>query len=386
MTLKRTRERFQSGSLRKADRRVGWVWEYRYRDHSQPGSPQRQITLQPALYPTETKAIAAVQALVLKLNGSETYTQKKQATMATLVDRYIESERLIEVKALRPGDDPIEGAVQFSTACSYLTTLNRYIKPRWGDIAIVEVIAAAVDEWIRSLTRLPKTGESLDVTPSLLSAKTRGHIKAMLHRLLEKAMFWELVLVARKPIALVEIKGVSKRQKRPFILSVGQYLVLIAEIPEPYRLMVEVAMCLGLRVNEVLALKWADFDFDGLMLFVTRGVVHGRVNKVKTEYSEDELPLDPLFAALLLEWRRRCPSSEADWVFPNPNTGKTYHASTIQQDYIRAAGRRIGYLGPLVGILPSHLPVSVGRGWSAGRRPAEADASCTSGNHDERVR
>ena len=37
---------------------------------------------------------------------------------------------------------------------------------------------------------------------------------------------------------------------------------------------------------------------------VTRAVVHGRVKLVKTEYSEDELPLDPDFATLLLEWRR----------------------------------------------------------------------------------
>jgi hypothetical protein len=34
---------------------------------------------------------------------------------------------------------------------------------------------------------------------------------------------------------------------------------------------------------------------------MVRAVVHGRVKIVKTEYSEDELPLDPDFTAVLLD-------------------------------------------------------------------------------------
>jgi len=157
---------------------------------------------------------------------------------------------------------------------------------------------------------------------------------------MERAMFWELVPLARNPIGLVEIRGVSKRRKKPFILTVEQYHAVVEQLDEPYRQMVEVAMCLGLRVSEVLALKWSDFDFENLTLQVVRGVVHGRVSDVKTEYSEDELPLDSAFAEVMLEWQKRCPSSEGNWVFPNPNTLKLYHAAPIQQDYIRAAGRR----------------------------------------------
>jgi integrase len=130
------------------------------------------------------------------------------------------------------------------------------------------------------------------------------------------------------------------RIRRTFILTTEQYHSVVGQLAEPYRQMVQVAMCLGLRVSEVLALKWSDFDFEGLTLQVVRGVVHGRVSDVKTEYSEDELPLDPEFAQLMLQWQAACPTSEGNWVFPNPNTGKVYHAAPIQQDYIRAAGRK----------------------------------------------
>ena len=59
--------------------------------------------------------------------------------------------------------------------------------------------------------------------------------------------------------------------------------------------MVTIAMCLGFRVSEILALKWSDFDFEDGTLMVTRGTVHARIGRVKTEYSEDEMPLDPAF-------------------------------------------------------------------------------------------
>lgn len=55
--------------------------------------------------------------------------------------------------------------------------------------------------------------------------------------------------------------------------------------------------------EEVLAFEWEDIDFEKLSMRVVRAVVHGRVKIVKTEYSEDELPLDPEFAMVLLDWR-----------------------------------------------------------------------------------
>jgi hypothetical protein len=71
--------------------------------------------------------------------------------------------------------------------------------------------------------------------------------------------------------------------------------------PEPYRTIVLVARCAGLRVEEILALPWENIHFDTLRMPVDRAAVHGRVQYVKTEYSEDELPLDPEFATVLLE-------------------------------------------------------------------------------------
>ncbi len=64
--------------------------------------------------------------------------------------------------------------------------------------------------------------------------------------------------------------------------------------------MVVWAQCTGLRAEEVLALEWQDVDFNNPSMRVLQAVVHGRVKTVKTEYSEDKLPLDPGFADILL--------------------------------------------------------------------------------------
>jgi integrase len=92
---------------------------------------------------------------------------------------------------------------------------------------------------------------------------------------------------------------------------VRQDYAVVEQLKEPYKQMVHVAMCLGLRVSEVLALKWSDFDFENPTLEVVGGVIQGRITDVKAS------------------------EHVANWVFPNPNTANHYHTSPIGQDHIR---------------------------------------------------
>ena len=97
--------------------------------------------------------------------------------------------------------------------------------------------------------------------------------------------------------------------------------------------------------------KRPDIHFGKLRLQIVRAVVHGRLKLVKTEYSEDELPLDPDLAAILRDFIREAEREalaklggegagiiESDLLFVRPMTGRHFHASPIGQDYIRPAG------------------------------------------------
>jgi hypothetical protein len=80
-------------------------------------------------------------------------------------------------------------------------------------------------------------------------------------------------------------------------------------------------------------------------------VLLGTVEQLKTLAGAwRKAELDPLFASLkagLNEQVRfgalcnRYTGSEKGWMFPSPITGRCYHASPIQQDYIRPAGRKL---------------------------------------------
>jgi integrase len=101
-----------------------------------------------------------------------------------------------------------------------------------------------VQDWLKKMDAAPKT---------------KGHVKAIMHRLYEKAMLWEMVEWQRNPMELVEVKGISKRRKKPVILTIEQFYLILALLPEPCRTMVMVAQCTGLRAEEVLALEWLSF-------------------------------------------------------------------------------------------------------------------------------
>lgn len=278
-----TRQRFQRGTLRKVARANNqWAWEYRYQD---PITMKRKsLFLGLDKFPTQTAAERHLEAFVLKLNKENPTLAVMEPTFDAILDRFIEDERMMEIKQIRPGEQREDDGLSYSTVLSYLSVIKR-VRAKWGTTRIVRMKPMLIQAWLKELEAAPKT---------------KGHIKAVMYRLYEKAMLWEMVEWQRNPMEFVEIKGVSKRQKRPIILTVEQYYQILALLPEPYRTMVVVAQCTGLRAEEVLALEWEDIDFEKLSMKVVRAVVHGRVKSVKTDYSEDELPLDPGFAEVLL--------------------------------------------------------------------------------------
>jgi len=196
---------------------------------------------------------------------------------------------------------------------------------RWGASLLREVKPYPVQEWLRKLAVAPKT---------------RSHIRGLMYRLFEKAMLWELIPLERNPMSLVELRGVSKRMKPPRILTEEEFGALLNELVHPYRSMVLLAGCTGLRVSEVMGLRWTGINFEALAMEVREGYARSKVTKLKSECSQDELPLDPDVASILLEWKRLCPETEGDWVFPSPRTEKPYDSGSLRKKVLKTAALR----------------------------------------------
>ena len=293
-----TRTRYQNGSLRVKSREKGLrVWEFRYYEPCQDGTRRglRAVTVGTLReFPSEAAArkSSAVQAIVLRINAEHPLGPVTASTMGALIARYEKEEM----------------PTRYSTRVSYQSFIDRYIRPRWAETPITGVKPIAAEAW---LTRLK------------LAPKTRGHIKGLMSVMFKCAQRWELV--QNNPMQSVRVKDVSKRLTRPSVLTADEFHRLLPHVRDPYRTMVLIAGCLGLRAGEIAALQWSDFDFKKSILLVQRGIVHGRVGDVKTEYSRDAVPVAPELARELLFYRERCYMTPDGWLFANPATGKPYH-------------------------------------------------------------
>lgn len=309
-----TRTTYQHGTIeRKRRKKAPDVWAFRYYVRNADGSRTYASKVIGTVKEFSTKAQASKAAEAFLLEANPDKQGLVPLTFSAVIGTF-KHDNLPD---------------RYSTRVSYLSCLNVHIKPKWGHCTLEQVAAAPieVEKWLEGLSLAPKT---------------RGHLKAVLHRLYDFAMKSGLYPLERNPMELVEVKNVTKRVRQPRVLTYDQFWTLLGFIVEPYRTMVLVAQCLGLRASEVMALQWRDFDFENLTVRVQRSVVHGRVGDVKTEYSNDDLPLDPDFATVMLNWKAKCAETPEGWVFPNPDTGKPYWQESVCTDHIKPAGVKAG--------------------------------------------
>ena len=167
---------------------------------------------------------------------------------------------------------------------------------------------------------------------------SKVNLRSLLHLVFRHGRRWEITDV--NPIDLVRQRG--GRRSIPRVLSVHDMRLVLRELIEPYRTMVLIAACLGLRASEIIGLLWGDFNWEDLTLLVRRSVVHGRVGDTKTEASRLPLPVDPRLAdAIRAHWQRSLHREPYDWVFAN-RKGKPRRQENILRRHIKPAAVRVG--------------------------------------------
>ena len=318
--MRSARKRMQKGSFRRVPRAKGnWDWEFRYLNPQTGESESKYFS--GGRFPEKSDIERHLVPFLARLNSVDANEIILDPTVGDVLNEFIAEENIEEILKRKPGERAAnKDELSFSTCTSYRSLLNK-IRDRWGGVKVDEFSPAEFQKWLKQETLAPKT---------------KGHVKNFTQRLFNKAKLYGMFNFVENPIKLVEVRGISKRRKSPTSLSIEQFYLVADLLPEPYRTMAIIAQCTGLRSEEVLALFWSDIDFDEMTMMVTRAAVHGRISWVKTEYSEDALPLDKKFVEVLKNLKEK--SGGTELLFPSPKTGHCYHASPIQQDYIRRAG------------------------------------------------
>ena len=313
------RTRYQQGSVQREKRLSGSdVWIYRWYETGTDGTSKyrKAIVGTVATLANETSALKAAQALRIDANQQAPHAEGGPRTVAELIAHYRLKELVGENK----------GRKAFSTRAAYECYLKLWILPRWGDLRIDQVKSVAVEEWLDSIKRAKGT-----------RAKIRNIMSAIFHH----AMRYEWV--DRNPIKLV--RQSAKREKVPEVLELSELQLLLSKLFVRERTLALLDAATGLRVSELLALRWSDVDFENLELNVTRSIWHQVVGNCKTEASAKPVPMDSYMAEDLLRWRRQSDyASDDDYVFASETMkGKQpYWPDNLMKRHIRPVAKANG--------------------------------------------
>jgi integrase len=189
----------------------------------------------------------------------------------------------------------------YSAQHVYEGYLKKWILPRWRSCRLEEVKAVKVEQWLRSRP---------------LARGSKAKIRNIMSALYSHAIRWEWI--RHNPIRAV--RQSAKRSSVPTILLIEQIQSLLKHLQEPCCTAVLLDAATGLRVGELLGLKWEDVDFEKLEINVTRSVVKQRIGPCKTEASRKPIPLDAELAHALWKWKSETVYNQPhDWVFASPS-------------------------------------------------------------------
>jgi integrase len=115
------------------------------------------------------------------------------------------------------------------------------------------------------------------------------------------------------------------------------------------------AIFTGLRASELRGLRWEDIDLKTGELHVRqRADTYGKIGNPKSKSGRRTVPLPPMLANVLREWKLRCPKTTLDLAFPTRRRefqngtvigGSVEYHRTIIARGLRPAQVRAGVVG-----------------------------------------
>ncbi len=229
-----------------------------------------------------------------------------------------------------------------STQERYRSVIKNYLMPAFGDLCLRDLTSLALQRYFSQMAGVKLAHESKDKIRDVLSSILGSAVK-----------YGYLVKNPAEGLKLPPSKK-GKRAK-PFITP-QQFIALVALIPEPYATMVFVAVHTGLRVSELVGLKWRNIHTDSIT--IEERYCRGDWGPPKSEASNATIPINRVVVArlhqlktLTLEVRagravRRYPAVKSckadDLVFQSVMKGRPMRDNNILNRFIKPIARNLG--------------------------------------------
>jgi integrase len=257
----------------------------------------------------------ALAKMAERLRGINAGTQKPEASMS--FGRFVETQwavlALPNFKA--------------STQHGYKIVLRTHVLPAWSAYRLRDIERLRVQQWIAEKFRRGTGWQVVRNSWTLLSS------------ILESAV--EFGYLQANPARGTKFPQKALKRK-PTIIAGTDFAKLLARLDEPYKTMVSLIAATGLRVGELLALRWGALDLQTGTLHVRESVFEGTFSIPKTQRAIRTIPLGPRAVKALSDHLARVERKDLlDLVFGN-RAGKPLRDSKVLQRVLQPAAQAAG--------------------------------------------
>ncbi len=202
---------------------------------------------------------------------------------------------------------------------------RRHLLPAFGDRPLCDIRRVDIQRFVTE-----------KMTRQNLSWQTAVHLRNLMSGTLERAVEWGYL--EANPARRIKMPPMQRRRKT-IVLTRGQLATLLQVLQEPVKTLAITAAMTGLRIGEVLALRWKNVDFDKCVIRVREAVFEGNLSSPKSRSSVRDIPMEPSLRRLLSEYRKAA-SVEA-FVFASRN-GTPLDSHNLLGRVLKPACKRAG--------------------------------------------
>lgn len=325
---------------------VGKWWEIRiYQDEYANGRrirKRKRVRLAPATMPV--REVQKVKAEYLRPLNQGLIT----AGSATRFEDYVRSVYFTTEMPLMAS----------STRDRYEGIAENYLIPSFGNLCLRDLTPLSLQKYISGFQILAadkrETAEQAGA-PKRLSRESVDKIRDVLSSILGSAMKYGYLV--NNPAAGLQLppEKRGKRRHKPFIRP-EQFRALIEMISEPYSTMVFVAVYTGLRVSEVVGLRWGDIHEHSIT--IDERYCRGDWGEPKSDASNTTIPVNSKVIERIHRLRTLTVEVKAgtgtrkyqavksdgpdDLVFQSVKNGRPMRDNNILTRHIKPAARKMG--------------------------------------------
>ena len=306
---------YQNGNLTlRGKRHKVWVARWREEVLDADGTTRRVrrsfVLGSLADIPTRRQARHLLDAKLCDLNAGQ---RKPQSTM---------SFRQFVADVWKPSVLP---TLKFSTQRNYPHLISRHLLAVFGELPLCEIQRISVQRFVTD--KIAREG---------FSCQTATHLRNLMSGILQRAVEWGYLQF--NPARGIKLPPMQRRRKT-VVLTREQLAMLLQSLQGAVKTLAITTAMTGLRIGEVLALRWGNVDFDKNVIRVREAVYLGHFSTPKTTSSIRDVPLGPALRQALIDARKGAPDDAL--VFATRN-GTTLDAKNILRRCIKPTCARLG--------------------------------------------